>query len=261
MRERGKELPSSDDPRDRRDVQELAESVQALLDRSSSSGGEGSREEWKPTDSYEYVRTWLRKHEAESDVSHHVVVGLRNLQRTKDALEELNTDRDPLSSVTRVFVYRKLLTYDSLYGRSSEPNIEARVSTAREVLNPPSSSTPEREVDVRFNLLSGRPSGRRCSYYDRLALSEDREEVADDFRVSVVRLLAQERPDVLLEAGRKFVETGQTDRLSPRVRNALAGTFESFADRLRQSDDTTSSKHTRKDDEGRGKQLSIKDKR
>jgi hypothetical protein len=72
---------------------------------------------------------------------------------------------------------------------------------------------------------------------DHLNLREDQQELSTDFTVALIRLLAQERPAVLLEIGRERVEDGKIEELNPRVREVLATFFEDYAEKLRTGED------------------------
>ena len=97
-------------------------------------------------------------------------------------------------------------------------------------------------TSIRYNSLSLRNALVHKPYLpatalldDQLNLSRDQEEISDDFRIAVLKLLAQERPDLLLIAALEILDREQDSKQKTRsyklLIKALRGIIESPRDK------------------------------
>ncbi len=71
------------------------------------------------------------------------------------------------------------------------------------------------------------------------ALARDREEIAGDFAVAILRLLKEERPSDLIEAASYIARSSVGEQVSLRLRTTLAEILEEYRERLREGAERT----------------------
>jgi hypothetical protein len=146
-----------------------------------------------------------------------------------------DTNRD--KSLLRIFVSHVRDDHDrTSFGRQLASNVASiRYYTPSLFLTPHHSSASYKSPPHRNALVRKMYLRDTALLDDQLNLSRDQVEISEDFRISVLTLLAQERPDLLLVAALEILEREQDSEQKSRsyklLIRALRDVIESSRDK------------------------------
>lgn len=125
--------------------------------------------------------------------------------------EEDESNDKSRDEALRIFVSYARNDHDRTnFARLLASNVASiRYYTPSWFLTPHHASTPNYSLFLRNALVHRSYRSATALLDDQLNLSRDQEEISEDFRIAVLKLLAQERPDLLLIAAMEILNQEQ----------------------------------------------------